>query len=155
MFKNNPLIIQSPTLNETIFSVGTFNLLKIAVSTIIEWEKANITANIVICFTLKVNEAIAPKAAYKFKVLPRTKTIAASPGNPNRNINGLKIIEIQPIIGVNLINVIIRYTGTKTRDRIHNVFNPLTKPLFNVSKVIKTTPTLLLFELNHIKQNVY
>lgn len=71
-----------------------------------ECEKANITANIVICLMVKDKEAIAPSAAYMFKVFPKTKTIAASPGKPNKNIIGLNATEIQSINGVNLIKVI-------------------------------------------------
>ena len=108
MFRNNPLTRLSPTRSDTILSAGTFNFLKMAVSTIIECEKANITASMVICFTVKVKDAIAPNAAYKFKVLPNTKTMAASPGNPNINISGLNSMDIHPMIGVNLINVTIR-----------------------------------------------
>jgi len=130
-----PLIIPRLTLKEIACHGLTLSFLKTAVSTINECEKPSIIANIVICFAVNDKEAIAPKAAYRFKVFPNTRTIAASPGKPNANIIGLNMKAIQSIIGVNLIIVITRYTGTNIFDKSHKVLNPLDIPRLNVSKV--------------------
>jgi hypothetical protein len=58
-----PLNTARLILNVTILHAETLSLLKIAVSTIIECEKDNITARIVNCFTEKSMETIAPMAA--------------------------------------------------------------------------------------------
>lgn len=103
-----PLSKLSPILNETILTAETFNFLKIAVSTINEWENANMTARMVICLKVSVKDAIAPSAAYRFNELPRTSTIAASPGKPNKNMSGLNNTEMKSIIGVIPIKVTIK-----------------------------------------------
>ena len=66
------------------------------------------TASMVICLKVSVKEAIAPSAAYRFNELPRTSTIAASPGNPNKNMSGLNKTEIRSIMGVMPIKVTIK-----------------------------------------------
>ena len=135
MFRKTPLNRQRLNRKLTILNPETLSFLKIAVSTIKECENASITAKMVICLAVNVNEAMAPSAAYKFKVFPSTSTIAASPGSPNKNITGLNTTAIQFSTGVIPINVTTRYTGTNTLDKIHKVLNPFIKPRLMVSTI--------------------
>ena len=53
------------------------------------WEKESITARINTSFTVKSKVKIPAIPAYKFKKLPRTSGIAASPGKPSKRMNGV------------------------------------------------------------------
>lgn len=108
MLKTSPETTAKATLTAITLTAERPIFFAKAVSTRRLWQNESIIARMDISFIESVREAMAPTAAYKFTALPITKTIAASPGKPNKFIIGAKRFEIQLIIGVYFRNVTIK-----------------------------------------------
>src|SRR5699024_6496317 len=87
-------------------------------------EKESITAKINTSFTEKSKEIIAAMPAYKFKLFPKTKGTAASPGKPNKPMIGLNNSIIHGKIGVCCRIVTINVIGKITFPNVHVTCNP-------------------------------
>src|SRR5699024_1295035 len=95
-------------------------------------EKDNIIARIKTSFTVKSNETIAPIPAYKLRVLPSTRGIAASPGKPINSIKGDTKRINQSSTGVNCKIVTITVTWNTIFPNVHETRTPCCRPFNTV-----------------------
>ena len=89
-------------------------------------------ANINTSFTVNSNDKIPAIPAYRFKALPKTRGIAASPRKPIKPINGSINCIIHGKTGVYCKITTINVIGKITLLNVHVVFRPADNPLLRV-----------------------